>query len=278
MSSVPGPGQIYDFGGDGPLVHLAPANGFPPATYRQLVAALHECFHVLSLWPRPLWPGSDPRSAPTWRVLADDLLAGLDGLGLRGIVGVGHSIGGVLTLMAAVRRPDLFERVVLLDPVLLPPRWLAWLRLARWAGLGGRQPLVQAALRRRRTWPGAQACFDHWRSRQLFARWPDSAVWDYVRAGTRPRADGQVELVYPPEWEAHVFATVPTDVWRDVPCLRTPALVLRGEHSTTFRPQAAARVARLLPQARVETMGRGSHLFPLERPEETAEAMRAWLG
>ena len=49
-----------DWGGDGPWLHFAHANGIPPATYRSLIAPLAEQFHVVSMEARPLWPGSDP--------------------------------------------------------------------------------------------------------------------------------------------------------------------------------------------------------------------------
>ena len=242
---------VHEFGGDGPVVHLAHANGFPPGAYRALAETLTGSHRVVALPSRPLWPGSRPTSAPTWRPLADDLVAGLESLGLSGVVGVGHSLGGVLTLWAAIDRPDLFRAVVLIDPVLLPPAWLRGLRLLRLLGLGHRQPLVQGALRRRRTWPNRRACFEHYRDKPLFARWSDEVLGEYVRAGTQPRLDGGVELAYPPEWEAHIFATTPLGIWRDVPRLHAPALVIRGEHSETFVPQAQARLARLLPRARL---------------------------
>jgi pimeloyl-ACP methyl ester carboxylesterase len=268
---------LHDFGGDGPVIHLAHANGFPPGTYRRLAESLTPHYHVIALAARPLWPDSRPESAPTWRPLADDLSAGLDRLGLRAIVGVGHSLGGVLTLWAAILRPDLFRAVVLIDPVILPPTWLAALRLLRGLGLGQRQPLVQSALHRRRTWPSRQACFERYRSRPQFARWPDAALWDYVESATREAEDGQVELIYPANWEAHIFATTPTDIWRDVPHLRTSALVLRGEHSDIFLPAAQARLARRLPRARFITIPGAGHLLPMERPIEIGAAIHNWL-
>ncbi len=264
---------LHDFGGDGPAVHLAHANGFPPGTYRALAQALADAYHVVALPSRPLWSGSRPESAPTWRPLADDLVTGLEALGLRSVVGVGHSLGGVLTLWAAINRPDLFRAVVLVDPVLLPPTWLWGLRLLRFLGLGHRQPLVQGALHRRRTWPHRQACFDHYRAKSLFARWPDDVLWDYVEVGTRPRPDGSVELAYPPKWEAHIFATTPTGIWRDVPALEVPALVVRGAESETFMPSAQARLARLLPRARFMSIDGAGHLVPMERPAATGAAI-----
>jgi len=267
----------HDFGGDGPVIHLAHANGFPPGTYRPLAESLTDRYHVIGLASRPLWPGSQPEGLPNWHPLADDLIRGLEGMGLRGIVGIGHSMGGVLTLWAAVRRPDLFRAVVLIDPVVLPPAWLLMVRLLRLAGLQRRLPLVQGALRRRRTWPSRQACYDHYRRKPLFATWSDASLWAYVEAGTRERADGRVELAYPPEWEARIFATTPTDIWRAVPRLRTPALIIRGERSDTFRPESQARMARLLPQAQFVVIPNAGHLAPMERPEEVGAAVREFL-
>jgi pimeloyl-ACP methyl ester carboxylesterase len=267
---------LEELGGRGPVLHLAHANGFPPGAYRLFAQALAARYRVVALPARPLWPGSAPEEAPTWRTLAGDLLRGLEALAAPGIVGVGHSMGGVLSLWAAIDRPDLFRAVVLIDPVILPAHWLWWLRLARALGLDGRMPLVQATLRRRRTWPGYQACFDHYRGKELFARWPDDALWDYVRAATREEG-GALALRYPPEWEAHIFGTVPADIWPDVPRLRVPCLVVRGEHSQTFLPGALGRVARLLPAARVVTIPGATHLLPMERARETATAVLDFL-
>jgi pimeloyl-ACP methyl ester carboxylesterase len=268
---------LHDFGGDGSWIHLAHANGFPPGAYRRLAESLTPHYHVIGLAARPLWPGSRPERAPTWRPLADDLIGGLDHLGSRAIVGVGHSLGGVLTLWAAIIRLDLFRAVVLIDPVILPPSYILILRLLRGLGLKQRQPLVQSALHRRRTWPSREACFEGYRSRPRFARWSDVALWDYVESGTRTSDDGQAELIYPADWEAHIFATAPTDVWRDVPHLDTPALILRGECSDTFLPAARARLARQLPRARFITISGAGHLLPMERPVEIGAVIHDWL-
>ena len=274
---------LVDLGGDGPDIHLAHANGFPPGAYEPLAAVLRADYHLIGLPARPLWPGSRPESAPTWQPMAGDLIETLDGLARSGaisppIVGVGHSLGGVLTLWAAIRRPDLFQAVVLIDPVILPPSRLRLLWLLRLVGLHRRLPLVRAALRRRHTWPSRQACNEHLASKPFFAGWPVASLKAYVNSGTQGRPDGQVELIYPPEWEAHIFATTPTDIWRYVPQLRTPVLAIRGERSPTFPAGSMARLARLLPQAHTVTIPDSDHMVPLERPAETAEAIRDFAG
>lgn len=269
--------MLNDLGGAGPTIHLAPANGFPASTYCRLAAELAPSYHMVSLVARPLWPGSLPASAPDWHTLCRDLIEGLDAAGLRRIAGVGHSIGGVLTLWAAIECPDLFRAVVLIDPVVFPPQVLDLMRAGHALALERRIPIVRAALHRRRLFPGRQECFDHYRGKPLFERWSDAALWDYVDAGTRLRPDGQLELAYPPEWEAHIFATVPTDVWQGMERLRVPALILRGALSPTFRRDAMERMERLLPGARFATIPGAGHLLPMERPQEAASAILAFL-
>lgn len=268
---------VVDFGGNGPLLHIAHANGFPPGTYRSLAATLTDRYHVIGLPARPLWPGSRPEEIADWHPLADDLIRQLDELGLKEVIGVGHSMGGVMTLWAAVNRPDLFGAVVLIDPVILPPHWLVLARVLRRLGIPPRPSLVRRTLYRRRTWPDRQACYDYFGAKPFFANWPPESLWAYVEAGTRDRPDGGVELVYPPEWEARLFASVPTDVWRAVPKLRVPALVIRSEHSQTFFPQAQQRMERRLPHARFVVVPDAGHMVPLERPAEVGAAIRQFL-
>lgn len=298
---------LHDFGGEGPIIHLSHANGFPPASYAPFAETLinpplldaaerfaadaenrfsnseavgkttGRGFRVIGLPARPLWPHSQPESAPDWHTFANDLIHGLDDLQMKQIIGVGHSMGGVLTLLAAVRRPDLFRAIVLIDPVIMPPMILAVLWLMRRSGLSQRQPLVQGALRRRRVWPSRQACYDHYRGKPLFATWPETSLRAYVEAGTRSTQYGQVELVFPPEWEAHIFATAPTDIWRFVPKLTTPVLTIRGEHTDTYRSQSQQRMARLLPGARFSLISDAGHLVPMERPAETGAVVLDFL-
>ena len=95
--------ELDDWGGTGPVLHLAHANGFPPGTYRKLIELLKTRYHVFTLRSRCLVPGSDPLTLGSWTDLADELAHSLRARGLENVVGVGHSVGGVATLLASVR-------------------------------------------------------------------------------------------------------------------------------------------------------------------------------
>ena len=141
--------EFIDFGGSGPPLHLAHANGFPPGAYRRLAEALATRFHVIALVTRPLVPGSDPAAMRDWGDLAADLRRELLARGDGPFVGVGHSVGAVTTMMAAAADPGLFRSIVLIDPVLFAGvRQHLWGWCSR-AGLLRFVPIVRAAARRR---------------------------------------------------------------------------------------------------------------------------------
>ena len=272
---------LYDFGGSGPVMHLALANGFPPLTYRPLMLPFSDRFRVVSLPPRPLWlDPPPPDSAPSWRTLAVDLLAGFEAYGLDSLIGVGHSFGGIATMLAAIDQPERFRALVLLDPTMLPPHVLRMVDEARAAGTDHRMPMVEAALRRRIDFANRDEAFAYWREKPLFADWSDEALWLYVDSLTRPADGGAgLDLTWSREWEAHYYRTLFTETWQEAPKLspQLPVLAIRGTTTNAFVAEAADAFRASLPHATlVEIEGHG-HLFPQSAPDQTQAIIAGWL-
>lgn len=266
---------VFRLGQQGLVLHFAHANGYPPAAYRPLLEALSGHFRVLAAPLRPLWPGAKPESIRDWSPLADDLIAWMEAQGLEHVVGCGHSLGAMATLMAALRRPELFRALVLIDPVLFP-RWFSY--LWRWLirlGLGERlHPLIAAARRRRRVFESAERMYELYRRKPVFARLSDEALRAYVDALAAPRPEGGVELRYSPEWEVQIYRTGmlrDVETWRALPRLKMPVLLLRAAASDTFFPQAANLFLRRVPQTDLQVAPDATHLLPLEKPQWVAE-------
>ncbi len=171
-------------GGAGSPLHLAHANGYPPASYRGLVEHLGAHFTVQALRTRPLRPGTSPSAMTSWHQLADELVAWLDAEDMRDVVGVGHSLGGIVTMYAALARPERFRALALVEPVLLPPALLA--QVGDPDEAAQRIGLVRVALQRRTSWPSHEDAFAHFRPKPVFARISDEVLWDYVRGGLIP--------------------------------------------------------------------------------------------
>jgi pimeloyl-ACP methyl ester carboxylesterase len=268
---------LLDFGGDGPPLLAHHANGFCAALWAPVAEPLRRHFHVIAMDARGHGDSSHPETpdAFEWHHFADDLAAVArhvaDEAGRPLAVGLGHSFGGTSTLAAAAAQPDLFERIVCVDPVVFPPEVPDPARAAR-----GRS-LVDGARRRRREWPGRQAALDHFRPRSLFSGWTERALALYVDEGLAVRPDGSRELKCAPEVEAAVFGGARGfDLFGRVAGCATPALLLWAQHGNFPRP-LYERLVGTMGAARVQPVDAG-HLVPMERPELVVDAVLDFAG
>jgi pimeloyl-ACP methyl ester carboxylesterase len=274
-----------DFGGQGPLLHFSHANGYPPGAYRPLFARLSADFHVLAMHMRPLWPGSDPAAISDWQPLSADLACFLDQRQLPHPIGAGHSMGATTTLRLALREPDRFEALVLIDPVLFPPYMTRFWRLVSGLGLGYRlHPLVKGALKRRTNFDSRDAMHENYRRKSVFRRLNDEHLTAYVDALACTSSDGRlarsVQLCYPAAWEARIYVTgilADLEIWRTLGSLRPPLLIIRGAETDTFWAKTAALVKRKLASTRIETIPDATHLVPLEHPDQVYRLISDFL-
>jgi pimeloyl-ACP methyl ester carboxylesterase len=273
--------SLFEFGGQGPALHLAVANGFPPLTYRPLLEPLLDSYRVISLPPRALWPGigAPPEQPGSWRELADDLLAGLRQHNLTDVIAVGHSFGGVASLLAALAEPQRFRALILLDPTIFPPPVMDAIRALRQQDGEARLPLVETALKRRSRFADADEAFAYWRGKMLFSDWSAAALRLYTESMTRPTDEGDLTLTWSPAWEAYYYQSIYADTWDDLPRLDglLPTLVIAGETTTTFVHEARDLAREVLPRAAHATIAGHGHLFPHSAPGETARVIRDWL-
>ena len=149
---------------------------------------------------RPLWPDADPNEIQNWKPFSEDLLGFLEsrkfGFATQPtpVIGVGHSIGAIVTLRAALRDPGKFSALILLDPVLLvPSRIVAW-NFFRTIGLANRiHPKIAGALKRRRTFDDLETVFRGYRTRDVFRYMSDEDLRNYI-AGITHKTDDAYEL------------------------------------------------------------------------------------
>jgi pimeloyl-ACP methyl ester carboxylesterase len=271
----------FDFGGNGPPLHFLHANGYPPACYTPLLELLKTEYHTIGMYLRPLWPDAKMEEIKDWDPFVEDLLRFLSDCEVGPVIGVGHSIGATVTLRAALQEPEKFRALILLDPVLFPPYYIRASNVVRALGIGYRvHPLIQGTLKRRREFDNLELVFRGYRSRKIFRYLSDENLWAYIRGITRQRPDGRFDLVYPPEWEAHIYYTGiwrDMEIWRSLKNLQVPTLIIRGAESDTFSERAARLVKQKRPSVQIETLPKSTHLLPLERPREIFEITRSFV-
>jgi pimeloyl-ACP methyl ester carboxylesterase len=274
--NIPG----FDYGGEGMPLHFLHANGYPPDCYMPLFELLKTQYHLFGMKLRPLWDDAKIEDITNWNPFSDDLLRFLTTDGLDPVIGVGHSIGGIVTLRAALRDPSKFRALILLDPVLFVPSFLVKWNLVRALGLGNKlHPKIKGALKRRRTFDDLEMVFTGYRTREVFKHLSDECLRAYIAGITKPKEGGGFELAYSPEWESHIYLTGlrDFDLWRELPKLQVPTLILRGAETDTFLEEAANLVKEKNPKILIKTLEQSTHLLPLEHPQKVYYFIRAFL-
>lgn len=187
------------------------------------------------------------------------------------LVAMGHSFGAALSLRMVAQMPEAFSALILLDPIILPRRY--WLG-SKFAAALNRNPMAQAARRRREAWSDAEAARAALEGRGIYKGWTDEALDAFIAHATFDDGDRR-RLCCDPELEAQIFEN-PLYLWRDIPQLKVPTLFLYGEESYFFMGPSGQRASRMQPRLRAEALP-GGHCFMQQAPSITSDRVNEWL-
>ncbi len=272
------------------LIIFSHANSFPASTYGVLFKSLRARGFSVRAVERF---GHDPRYPVTsnWphlvQQLADFAAPEIERHG-QGAWLVGHSLGGFLSLMCAARHPRLgghpVKGVLLIDSPVLGGWRARALELAKRTQLVGSISPGKVSRKRRNAWPDAQAAFDHFAHKRAFARWDPQVLRDYIAHGTQdettPQGTRRV-LAFDREVETAIYNTLPHNLDRLLRRhpLSCPAAFIGGTDSMEMKQVGMSMTHKLVGRDHPERLRliEGSHLFPMEKPHETALAIDASL-
>ena len=256
------------------MIVFSHANSFPASTYKVLFRSLRgRGFAVKALEKF----GHDPRFPVTnnWphlvQQLCDFTQTEAEKAG-QPVWLVGHSLGGYLSLMAAMRLPQLAKGLVLIDSPVLGGWKSNALGLIKRTSLVGSFAPGAVSKRRRNTWPGVDEAFDHFRQKKAFANWDAQVLHDYVNFGT-DEVDGKRVLAFDRDVETAIYNGLPHNLERQLKRhpLQCLAHYIGGTESEEMRRVGMSLTTRVV-KGNI-TMMEGSHLFPMEKPIETAAAI-----
>lgn len=246
------------------------ANGFPAGCYRLLFDIWRAAGWTVHALPMV---GHDPAYPVTsnWPHLRDQLIHFIENeVEPQGpVMLAGHSLGGALSLLVACRRPDLVNGLLMIDSPVVSGWRAHSIQVVKTMRLMHRVSPGKVSSQRRYQWPSREAVTEHFASKHKFARWDPRVLADYVASGFVER-EGQTELAFRREIETKIYDTLPHNMDRILArhAPKCPVGFIAGTQSEELR-QAGAAASKALARRHFVWM-EGSHLFPFEKPDDTA--------
>jgi len=256
---------VHEFGGAGRPLLLSHATGFHGYCYLPIADELSDGFTSYALDYRGHGDTARPHDDEVdWERYGDDALAVARALAPDGgLVGFGHSMGGACLLMAAHRHPELFDALVVFEPIVFPPRDPD-------SSSGDGPSLAAGARKRRASFPSFDEAIANYASKPPMMAFDPDVLRLYVAHGFRPAPEG-VRLKCDPEHEARTFdmgGTHPT--WASLPEIDTPVTVLAGRVDGAGPAAVAGPVAERLPNATYLQRDDWNHFTPFVEPAAMA--------
>lgn len=191
---------------------------------------------------------------------AEDLCALLQDLGRGPVVFVGHSVSAMIGALASLRDPELFEALVMVGP---SP---CYLNDGDYPGGFARadiEGLLDLLDGNHHAWAAQMA--------PLIMGNPE-----------HPQLAAELEASFcrmDPE-AARIFArvTFTADCRAEMPLLGVPTLILQSQDDAVAAVAVGDWLADRIPASRLVHLGARGHCPHVSAPEETARAIRAWLG
>jgi pimeloyl-ACP methyl ester carboxylesterase len=251
-----------------PIIHFSHANGFPAETYRKFFNFLQDDFDIRYINIHAHSP--DYPVTQNWAKLTQELIDHIGKTYQEPVIGVGHSLGGVLILLAAIKQPKLFRSIVMLDSFLPDNLRSMMILLGKHFGFIDRITPAGRSKNRRSRWANFEEAVRYFQTKPLFQNFDRDCLRDYVEYGTRKTEHG-IELRFDPTIEYRIFRTLPHNLRRYKRKLKVPSTFIYGEKSHLLK-SVGLHGTKEFGIPCVATAG--GHLFPFEYPQLSAARLR----
>jgi len=244
----------YEAAGAGPVVILVHAFSLDLRMWDSQYSLLSQNYRAIRYDLRGFGKSSLPGDAPYTH--ADDLAGLLRSVSTAKASVVGHSMGGQVALEAAIRYPEMVERVVLIDPWLpdfsFSPKWSAlWSQISE---CGNRGDIA-----------GAKELWLH-----------SSGLFPVGAAKAAVEVEQMVE-----DYSGWYFANMPhmyaTSISDRLGQISAPVLIVVGERDIPDFLGIASLLGGAIPNAHKIVIPGVGHMVNMEAPTRTNAAIAAFL-
>lgn len=255
-----------------PTVLMMHATGLCAHSWLPIAKGLATQYRVIALDQRGHGDTGPTDDGYSFELVGQDLAAVIEALDLNNLCVVGHSSGGLATLIAASLLPGRINRACLVETRVgeSPAN----------APAGELQERARRTRMKRSMWESRDAMHIAYRQRAAFKDWSEEAFSAFISGGTTLLPDGRAELKCSPDVEALFYEQRDAlQVSQYFEGLVGRFLLLLGAYpeAQTLRDVGVRRFLEKVPGARAKPMGMGSHFLPMEHPEQVLDEIREFF-
>lgn len=246
-------------------IHFAHGNGFPSPCYKQLLTCLearYDCFYIDRVGHNPNFPVTE-----NWHTLVDEVILSIKTQATQPVIAVGHSLGGVLSFLAAIKQPDLFKAVIMLDSPLIGRFKSIVVQLSKLTGMIDHLTPAENTRGRRNHWDTREEVLSYLKDKKLFQHFTEKCLNDYIDYGLK-KDDTGYTLRFDPEIEYQIYRTLPHVLYKYKGKTAIPSTVIYGNKSTVIDHFDLLHMQRQYGIVNFKT--NGTHMFPMEHPKAVA--------
>ena len=253
--------RYVDWGGDAPVMLLLHGDMRTSRSWDAVARRLSDDYRVIALDMRGHGDSDWTPRGYRFTERVDDLAAFCEELGLREVIGVAHSTGGVVMALCARQHPGTFSQLALMEPmVVVDDRFHKM--------VAGREHAERS------TWKSRDALHEYLKQHPATSNWHPEVLGDVVAHEAYCRKDGLFDM----KWSSATFN------WKDrdgdhvdlkpvFAELGLPILFIRSSGHQT-RIKELNEVQDGIPRFHRLTIEKTGHNMYMERPDAISDALK----
>lgn len=254
-----------------PTAHFYGGNGFPVGCYLPLIEQLQSNFDLTSLALRGYWLDKPTANKLTREEDADVLIKFLEKTQDKPVIGIGHSQGATATAIAAAKRPELFSKLYLIEPV-------TFTKAQTWAynllprALKMTQEPFKSTQAKQNNWQSVADYLAHLRALKAFRRIDDKHLQIFAEHSLTKTNNGY-QLIFEPKQELANYFGTPfiDDALKTLSQQQIPFTLILGKPTLFVSQKVRNNWQHFISNEQIITLNDFGHLLPMEAPEICAQ-------
>ncbi len=249
------------------MIHFAHGNGFPSKCYQQFFDEFNGQFKIFFI--DKIGHDEDYPVSENWSFLVDEVINSITSQCNQKVIGIGHSLGGVLTLLASYKRPELFKKVILLDAPAYGYTKSNLIKIIKKLDLMHFVTPLKSTQRRIISWASKASLKDYLLSKSVYQKFSPQSLDNYIEHGMTRSNNGGYQLKFDRQIESKIYKTFPHDMYINKTKLHIPVHLIYGLNSNIITKHDL-RVMQKKYFVSTQVCS-GGHLFPFEFPRQAAK-------